>query len=226
MKRTKAAVAVAIVGALAFVGGTAWSNGPWRLQSDEVRYNIPPTADGGVNPDPFLANGVTTGWKVPVYSAAGTGPAGRNTLAPSGTPARYIDYDVLAQAYPGFAPTDADKAAGVLPAGVTITEAQGLSTLARVQENLVSAGLTLRDITFMRIYVDNPAGATIADYAGWNRSYRKFVANVDLTTGETIDAYEPVVFSNKTRPARTNIEVATLPVAGWLIEIEVVAAVT
>ena len=95
MKRTKAAVAVAIVGALAFVGGTAWSNGPWRLQSDEVRYNIPPTADGGVNPDPFLANGVTTGWKVPVYSAAGTGPAGRNTLAPSGTPARYIDYDVL-----------------------------------------------------------------------------------------------------------------------------------
>ena len=102
MKRTKAAVAVAIVGALAFVGGTAWSNGPWRLQPDEVRYNIPPTADGKVNPDPFLANGVTTGWKVPVYTAAGTGPAGKNTLAPSGTPARYIDYDVLAQAVPGL----------------------------------------------------------------------------------------------------------------------------
>jgi enamine deaminase RidA (YjgF/YER057c/UK114 family) len=32
------------------------------------------------------------------------------------------------------------------------------------------------------------------------------------------------VVENPTRPARSNIEVATLPVAGWLVEIEVVAA--
>jgi enamine deaminase RidA (YjgF/YER057c/UK114 family) len=50
------------------------------------------------------------------------------------------------------------------------------------------------------------------------------VANVDLVTGQVIPAYAPVVFTNATRPARSNIEVASLPQAGWLVEIEVVAA--
>jgi enamine deaminase RidA (YjgF/YER057c/UK114 family) len=190
----------------------------------EVAYNIPPRADGSVNPDPLLASGVATGKDVAVYTAAGTGPAALNTLAPAGTPARYIDYALLAQLHPGFAPSEADRTAGVLPAGVTITEAQGLNAMARVRENLASAGLTLRDLTFMRIYVDNPPGAASGDYAGWNRAYRKFVANVDRVTGEVLEAHAPVVVENPTRPARSNIEVATLPVAGWLVEIEVVAA--
>jgi hypothetical protein len=42
--------------------------------------------------------------------------------------------------------------------------------------------------------------------------------NVDLQTGALIEAYAPVLFP------RSNIEVATLPVLGWLIEIEVVAS--
>jgi enamine deaminase RidA (YjgF/YER057c/UK114 family) len=183
-----------------------------------------PTADGSLPADPFLANGVATGAGTAIYTAAGTGPAAKNTLAASGTPAAFIDYEVLALAYPDFAPSDADKAAGLLPAGVTITQAQGLNCMARVQENLLAAELTLSDVTFMRIFLDNPAEAARADYAGWNVAYRKFMANLNLNTGAPIPAYEPLIYPNKTRPARSNIEVATLPVLGWLIEIEVVAA--
>jgi enamine deaminase RidA (YjgF/YER057c/UK114 family) len=209
--------------ALSFAGGAALSAalGPGP---NEVDYNIPPLANGSVNPDPFLAAGVGTGKDVELYTAAGTGPGGLNTLAPAGTPARYIDYPLLTTLFPGFAPTDADRAAGVLPAGMTITEAQGLNAMARVRENLAAAGLDVTDLTFMRIYVDNPPGAASGDYNGWNRAYRKFVANVSLTTGELLPAYAPVIVENPTRPARSNIEVATLPVAGWLVEIEVVAA--
>jgi enamine deaminase RidA (YjgF/YER057c/UK114 family) len=180
--------------------------------------------DGAVPADPFLANGVAAGPGTAVYTASGTGPSAVNTLAPSGSPAAYIDYALLATLYPDFAPSDADKAAGVLPGTMSITEAQGINCMARVQENLAAADLTLADITFMRIFLDNPAEVPRADYAGWNRSYRKYMANVSLQTGELIPAYAPVIFENPTRPARSNIEVATLPVAGWLIEIEVVAA--
>jgi enamine deaminase RidA (YjgF/YER057c/UK114 family) len=208
---------------LSFTGGAALSDalGP---RPNEVEYNIPLLANGAVNPDPFLAGGVGTGKDVALYTAAGTGPAALNTLAPGGTPARYIDYALLATLYPTFTPTDVDRAAGVLPPGMTITEAQGLNAMARVRENLVSAGLDVTDVTFMRIYVDNPPGAPAGDYAGWNRAYRKFVANVSLTTGEVLTSYAPVVVENPVRPARSNIEVATLPVAGWLVEVEVIAA--
>jgi enamine deaminase RidA (YjgF/YER057c/UK114 family) len=223
--RRRRYLVAAVVAALAvsFGAGTAVSRS-LSPRPHEVRYNIPPRADGSVNPDPFLASGVGTGKDVAMYTAAGTGPGALNPLAPAGTPARYIDYAVLAQIHPTFAPSDADKAAGVLPAGVSITEAQGLNSMARVRENLESAGLTLADLTFMRIYVDNAPGAAGGDYAGWNRAYRKFVANVDRVTGEVIPAYAPVVYENATRPARSNIEVATLPVTGWLVEIEVIAA--
>jgi enamine deaminase RidA (YjgF/YER057c/UK114 family) len=174
--------------------------------------------------NPFLANGVGVGEAVAYYTAAGTGPTGSNSLAPSGTPARFINYTLLETTHPTFFPTDADKAAGVLPAGVSITEAQGLSTLAAVQANLAAAGLTMKDIVFMRILLDNVEGEARADYAGWNDAYRKYMANVDLNTGQVISNYAPVLFENATRPARSNFEVGTLPVLGWLVEIEVVAA--
>lgn len=190
----------------------------------EIQRFFTPDENGATPADPFLANGVALGGDNAVYTAAGTGPAALNTLAPAESPFQYIDYALLAQLDPAFVPTDADKAAGLLPTGMTLTEAQGLNCMARVQDNLAAAGLSLSDVTFMRIYLDNPADAPRADYAGWNRAYRKFMANVDLQTDALIEAYAPVLFENPTRPARSNIEVATLPVLGWLIEIEVVAA--
>lgn len=181
-----------------------------RPPVNDTEYYIPPLADGSVNPNPFLASGVSVGSGVAMYWSAGTGPAARNTTAPGGTPERYID---PAQ-FPG----------GVLPAGVTVTEAQGMNALERIKENLAANGLTLEHVTFMRIYLEKPPGATRADYNGWNRAYRKYFANVDLVTGAVIPAFEPVAVANPRRPARSNLEVATLPVQGWLVEIEVLAA--
>ena len=189
----------------------------------EVRYSIPALADGTVNPDPFLAAGVAVGGLVPTYTASGTGPAARNPAAPAGTPARYIDYTLVTALVPTFAPTPEQQTVGVLPPGMTVTEAQGLNAMARVQENLAAAGLQLDSLTSMRIYVDNPPDAVTGDYTGWNRAYRRYVANVSLATGEVIPAYAPVLYENQTRPARSNVEVATLPVPGWLVEIEVEA---
>lgn len=216
--RARGVIALAVA---FFAGGVSVAA---ALGPDDVLRFFTWTASGAPPPDPFLANGVATGGSVAIYTAAGTGPSALNTLAPADSAARFIDYAALAKVAPGFAPSDADKAAGALPAGVTLTEAQGLNAMLRVQENLAATGLTLADVTFMRIYLDNPEGTTRADYAGWNRAYRKFMANVDMTTGLPIPAYAPVIFQTKTRPARSNIEVATLPALGWLIEIEVVAA--
>lgn len=191
-----------------------------RPAPNEVVYNIPLTGGGGLSADPFLASGVGVGRNVDIYQSAGIGPAGLNSAAPAGTPERFIDYAVLQQLYPDFAPTQEERAAGVLPAGVTITEAQGLNNMARIADNFAVAGISLSELTYMRIYLEAPPGTTRADYAGWNRAYRKFVANINRVTGEPIAAYQPVVVPNATRPARANIEVATLPVLGWLIEIE------
>jgi enamine deaminase RidA (YjgF/YER057c/UK114 family) len=171
-----------------------------------VDYNIP---DASVSANPFLANGVGVGKDVSIYWSAGTGPAQRNTAGvPAGTPERYID-----PALEEFTtPTS------------SITEKQGLNNLMRIKENLESVGLTLEDVTFMRIYLEAPPGQTRADYAGWNNAYRKFFANINRQTGQVIPAYEPVVVPNARRPARSNLQVATLPVLGWLVEIEVIAA--
>ena len=178
----------------------------------EVDYFIPPTASGDVNPNPFIASGVSVGRNVDLYWSAGTGPAGVNTGASFGTPEHFIDPELTPLTH------------GALPAGVTITEAQGLNTLNHIKLNLEANGLTLEDVTFMRIYLEAPPGETRADYAGWNRAYRKYFANVNLVTGEVIPAFEPVIVANPRRPARSNIEVASLPVLGWLVEIEVIAA--
>jgi enamine deaminase RidA (YjgF/YER057c/UK114 family) len=191
-----------------------------RPEPNEVVYNIPLTGAGALSADPFLANGVGVGRNVDTYQSAGIGPSGLNTAAPAGTPERFIDYPLLIELYPGFNPTTEERAAGVLPPGVTITEAQGLNNMARIAENFAAAGISLSELTYMRIYLDNPPGTERADYAGWNRAYRKFVANINRVTGEVIAAYQPVKVPNATRPARANIEVATLPVLGWLIEIE------
>jgi enamine deaminase RidA (YjgF/YER057c/UK114 family) len=174
---------------------------------NDVRFNIAPPEAA---PNPFIAAGVAVGQNIPLYFSSGIGPSALNTAAPAGTPERYID---PAQ-YPG----------GELPDGVTITEAQGMNAMQRIVENLESQGLTPQDIISMRIYLEAPPGQARADYNGWNSAYRRYVANVDRVTGEVLEQFEPVVVANVARPSRTNLEVATLPVNGWLVEIEVVAA--
>lgn len=208
-------VAVLVVAITALTGVTAFAAGRAPRPREVIR-NLPVAADGQVQANPFIANGVAVGGLVALYHSSGTGPSGGNAAAPAGTPERYID---PAQ-FPG----------GVLPPGVTITEAQGQNALARIADNLASAGLTPQDVISMRVFLDNAPGAPIGDFAGFNRAYRQFYANTDLRTGATLSqpigtaAPTPPIQVNPARPSRSLLEVATLPVGGWLVEIEVVAS--
>jgi enamine deaminase RidA (YjgF/YER057c/UK114 family) len=181
-------------------------NGP---RPTEVRFNLP----SGNNPS--IASGVAVGGMVAVYTSSGLGPAAANPSAPPGSPEQYVDLSL----FPG----------GVLPAGVTVTEAQAWNTLTRIVDNLTAMGLRPRDVITMKCYLKRPSGAPDADYAGWNRAYRQFFANVDLVTGKPIPvptgtgAPAPPRIVNAARPARATIEAAGLAVPGWLIEVEVQA---
>lgn len=219
------ATALSVVIVLVFAAGVVASQrlAPgWDFSKFPPRQASPPTrSDQAIHnidtsvPDPFIANGVSVGDDVSLYYSSGIGPGALNTAAPGGTPERYID---PAQ-FPG----------GVLTAGVTITEAQGMNALARIADNLASVGLSMRDVLTLRVYMDNAPGAPTMDFAGFNRAYRQFFANVNLHTGAvlpqrvgTADPAPPLVV-NPVRPSRTALEVAGLPVAGWLVEIEAVA---
>ena len=203
---------VAVCLAAAVLGtATVAGAGSYEPRPHEVRSMLP-----AGNSNPSIADGVAVGSMVATYTSSGLGPAAGNPGATPGTPEYYIDLSL----FPG----------GVLPAGVTVTEAQALSVLTRISANLKAAGLTPRDVITMKAYLMAPPGAATSDYAGWNRAYRQFYANVDLKTGQTIKvpmgtgAPADPIYVNKARPARASLGMADLAVQGWLIEVEVVAA--
>ncbi|MEE2032958.1 Rid family hydrolase [Rhodococcus chondri] len=162
--------------------------------------------------NPMIAQGVTISSGASVYKSSGLGPSASNASAPKGTPESYID---------------SQFSEGALPEGVTVTEAQGINALENIRANLEVQGLTLGDVTTMRVFLDNEPGTDRADYAGWNRAYRQFFANTNLETGDTelvpLGTAEPAapLERNAARPSRFALEVGSLPVAGWLVEIEV-----
>ncbi|HTE60332.1 MAG TPA: Rid family hydrolase [Solirubrobacteraceae bacterium] len=215
-----------IAGLLVFGSGAALGRGVplapgWDFGHDTPRQASPPPKPDQVIANlptdqqaPLIANGVSVGKNVELYFSSGIGPAARNTSAPAGSPERYLD--------PAQLP-------GGLTGGVSVTEAQGLNALARIKENLESVGLDPGDVISMRVFLDNPPGTPAADFNGWNRAYRQYFANTNLLTGETLAVPlgtgtpgAPIVV-NPVRPSRTALEVGSLPVAGWLVEIEVVA---
>ncbi len=176
-------------------------------KNDYIRHVAPEVAN------PLIATGVTIEKDARIYKSSGIGPAALNPGATRGTPEAYVDVEQ----FPG----------GTLPAGATITEAQGINVLRQIQRNLGERGLTGRDVVTMRVFLDNAPGTDRADYDGWNRAYRQFFANTDLQTGKVIlvplgtgTPAKPLV-RNATRPSRFALEVASLPVSGWLVEVEV-----
>ncbi|MEV0231974.1 Rid family hydrolase [Nonomuraea sp. NPDC050786] len=206
MKIRAIALPAAVV--LALGTSTAAATPTWSPRPQEVKPFLPA---GSTNP--AIADGVALGKQVAMYTASGLGPGAANPAAPADSPERYVDL-------PG----------GTLPPGVTVTEAQALNVLKRIKANLAAAGLGLTDVVSMRAYLEKPPGAEAADFAGWNRAYRQFFANTDLATGQAVPVPlgtappAPPMEVNPARPARVTIEIANLPVAGWLVEVEVVAA--
>lgn len=207
-RRTKILTATALTGAfltgsVALADAQGWWPGPRT-----VRVMLP---EGQSNP--AIANGVAMGGEVAVYQSSGLGPSALNSSAPEGTPERYTDPSLTEGA-----------------TGVTITEAQALVVLRNIKTNLGAAGLTPADVITMKCYLMKPPGAETADYAGWNRAYRQYFANIDLTTQQVVpvpmgtSAPKAPLLANKARPARATMEVASLAVKGWLVEVEVTAA--
>ncbi|WP_395107028.1 Rid family hydrolase [Actinomadura sp. SCN-SB] len=201
------AAAVVLVG-----GGGVASAAPHKAPRPPKPTEVRPALPAGQS-NPSIAEGVAVGSAVATYTASGIGPTAANPSAPAGAPERYVDF-------PG----------GTLPPGVTLTEAQAINALKAIGENLKAQGLTHRDVISMRAYLSNPPGADVADFAGWNRAYRQFYANTDLVTGKVVDVplgsappAKPMLV-NPARPARVTIEIENLPVNGWLVEVEVVAA--
>ncbi|RCK71231.1 MULTISPECIES: Rid family hydrolase [Desertihabitans] len=202
---TKIALAVALTAAVA-VPATAAADG--RLFKPR-----PTEAHSFVTGDtPSIADGVAIGRMTDWYKSSGLGPRAMNTTAGASAEERYIPTDV----FPG----------GELPAGVTLTEAQGINVLMRIGENLERAGLDYDDVISMRVFLQNPDGEEAMDFAGWNRAYRQFFANTNLSTGKTMDVQlgtktvKPMVV-NEARPSRFALEIENLPVDGWLVEVEV-----
>ncbi|WP_209694732.1 Rid family hydrolase [Kribbella aluminosa] len=213
MKTRMIAGAVALV--VSFTAGAGTAAGWWDKPRPPKPGTVVPALPAG-QANPMIATGVGIGANTPVYKTSGIGPSALNTAAPAGSEASYIDTAV----FPG----------GTLPAGVTITEAQGINVLRRIGENLAAVGLSYADVYTMRVFLQNSSGAAAADFAGWNRAYRQYFANTDLTTGKYVPVplgsappAKPFVV-NKSRPSRFALEIENLPVAGWLVEVEVDAA--
>ncbi|AEG43506.1 Rid family hydrolase [Isoptericola variabilis] len=203
--RTKVVAAVVATAAVA-IPGTAFAAGTLFRPAPTEAFSFV-TGD-----TPMIANGVAIGKNVAWYKSSGLGPSAMNTAPGVTTEERYIPTDV----FPG----------GELPAGVTLTEAQGINVLMRIGENLERAGLSYDDVVSMRVFLQNPAGEEKMDFAGWNRAYRQFFANTNLSTGEPMTVQlgsrptAPMVV-NPARPSRFALEIENLPVDGWLVEVEV-----
>ncbi|MBB2901298.1 enamine deaminase RidA (YjgF/YER057c/UK114 family) [Kineococcus radiotolerans] len=199
------AAALLLLGAGAGAGVAASRGG--TPEPGTVVTNLPL---GSTNPN--IASGVGIGAGTAIYKSSGTGPSVGDPTATPGTPQAYVDLEAFG---------------GTVPEGVTLTEAQGLNALAAIGENLATVGLDYDDVITMRVFLDNEPGAGTADFAGWNRAYRQYFANVDLETGEATQvvlgtgAPAAPLRENAAVPSRSALEVGSLPVPGWLVEIEV-----
>ncbi|QAY65287.1 RidA family protein [Paenibacillus protaetiae] len=88
------------------------------------------------------------------------------------------------------------------------TETQGLSILKNIEAQLKEQGLSMKDVTYLRVYIapDAAKGGKF-DFDGWFNAYAKYFNTKD----------------NPVKTARSTVGVAGLVNSDWLIEIEAVA---
>ncbi|MFC0560373.1 RidA family protein [Halalkalibacter alkalisediminis] len=91
------------------------------------------------------------------------------------------------------------------------TETQAISILEKFKADLEGKGLSMSDITYLRVYVvPDPALDGKIDYDGWFKAYAKYF-NTD---------------ENPVKTARSTVGVEGLVNSDWLIEIEAEVAYT
>lgn len=89
------------------------------------------------------------------------------------------------------------------------TKTQAISILNNIKGQLESQGLSMKDVTYLRVYVaPDPLKGNAFDFQGWNAAYGEF-----FNTKE-----------NPVKTARSTVGVAGLVNSDWLIEIEAFVA--
>ena len=88
------------------------------------------------------------------------------------------------------------------------TATQTRSVLRKIEAQLRTHDLGLRDVVMMRVFLVAPPGQARMDFAGMMAAYPEFFGT----------EAQPM------RPARSTMQVAGLVDPGWLVEIEVTAA--
>ena len=109
----------------------------------------------------------------------------------------------------GTVPPVADAS---IPAGSTArygdTKTQGIGVLRQIESRLKEAGLGLKDVIYLRVYIAaDKSREGKFDYPGWFEAYGQFFGTA----------------ANPVKPARSTVGVAGLVNPDWLIEIEAVA---
>jgi enamine deaminase RidA (YjgF/YER057c/UK114 family) len=137
----------------------------------------------------------------PVRVIAGESPIASSVLVPPGSQLLYVSGTVPDAVNPQ-APQGSVARYGD-------TEAQTRSVLGKVERALAQQGMGLADVVMMRVFLVRPSGAKQMDFAGMMRAYRERFGTREQPN----------------RPARSTMEVAGLVDPGWLVEIEVTAAV-
>lgn len=113
------------------------------------------------------------------FLTSGTVPPVVDESAPAGSPARYGD-----------------------------TKTQGTGALRQIEARLKEAGLGLKDVVYLRVYVTaDKTKEGKFDFPGWFEAYAQFFGTAE----------------NPVKPARSTVGVASLVNPDWLIEIEAVA---
>ena len=109
----------------------------------------------------------------------------------------------------GTVPPVADEAAAAgSPTRFGDTKTQGIGALKQIEARLKEAGLSMKDVVFLRVYLAaDKAKEGKFDYPGWFEAYAQFFGTAE----------------NPVKPARSTVGVASLVNPDWLIEIEAVA---
>lgn len=127
-----------------------------------------------------------------LWRTSGTGPDSLNDDAEPGTPMEFVDPALLED--------------GELPPRMTVTEAQSLQVFQKLADMVQEEGRRISEVATLRVYLTPENGTDDgADFAGWNRAYRTFFANLDPLTGDSLlTGTSAVTLTAETSPSTTS----------------------
>jgi enamine deaminase RidA (YjgF/YER057c/UK114 family) len=129
-------------------------------------------------------------------------PIATSVMVPAGADMLFVSGTLADVADPAAPPGSIERF------GDTATQAK--SVFAKIAKELSAAGFTMADVVKMNVFlVGDPRKGGVMDFEGLMQAYIK------------VYGMRP---QEKSLPARTTLQVASLPVPGALVEIEVIAA--